>query len=96
MDPRMPICLICFYERSDGTFPPTIVCQSLEEALSIVTVQAAQIECVMLQGDVLHRDMIFEDREDYTRRKESFQDPIARRIFHRIVGSYNPSVHKMC
>ncbi len=85
-----PICVICFYAREDGSLPTSMKCWTIEEAYSLVCMRQHEIQCVMLQGDVLHRNMTFPNYEAYQKRKNTFTDKLARAIFHRIVGPYSP------
>ncbi len=91
---KVPTCLICFYQRADGSLPPSTEHESLEEAYNIVCVRDKDIECVMLYGDVLDRKMAFSSYESYQKRKSSFKDPQARAIFFRIVGEYKPEMRR--
>lgn len=89
---KVPTCLICFYQRPDGRLPPSTELQSLEEAYNIVCVRDKDIECVMLYGDVFDRKMSFKNYEAYLKQKNSFNHPLARAIFFRIVGEYTPEM----
>ena len=91
---KVPACVICFYPGADGFLPPSLQYEILEEAHAIVCIREIEIECVMLQGDVLDRKMAFKNYEHYQQRKNSFSDPLARAIFHRIVGAYHPDMRR--
>ncbi len=90
-----PACVICFYMQEDGSLPPSRHVDTLEEAYALVSIHHEIIECVMLQGDVLHRKMYFPNFQAYLNRRNSFHNPLAQAIFDRIVGEYSPRENKM-
>ena len=87
MTDSLPACILCFNIREDGTYPPTLTFQSLQEALYVV-VHDPTIECVMLLGDVIRRRQKFRSYEEYKSKRDSFEHPVARAIFDMLVGEY--------
>ncbi len=83
----IPACIICFYAREDGSYPPTITFDRLEEALYVI-VHNENVECVLLLGDVIRRNMRFSSYELYKKRRDSFEHPVAQAIFDILVGDY--------
>ncbi len=84
---EVPACLVCFYER-DGVLPPSIPFRDYESALAIVTIRQPEVECVMLDGDVISRGQTFKNYEAYMKKMNTFQNKAARAIFYRVVGPY--------
>jgi hypothetical protein len=84
---EVPVCLVCFYER-DGVLPPSRLFDNYESALAIVTIRQPDVECVMLDGDMISRGQTFKSYEAYMKKMNTFQKKTARAIFYRVVGPY--------
>ncbi len=94
MSVAFPVCVICFYPNQYGELPPSLKCFSIQEAYTLVCMRQHEIQCVMLNGDLLHRNMTYPNYEAYLAHKNTFSHPLARGIFHRIVGPYHPEMRR--
>lgn len=82
-----PACVVCFYEQN-GVLPLSLVFNEYESALQIVIIRQLEVECVMLNGDVISRDQRFKNHEEYMKKLNTFQNKTARKIAYRVMGTY--------
>ncbi len=84
---EVPACLVCFFER-DGVLPPSLPFHDYESALTIIKIRQPEVECVMLDGEVISRNQTFKTYNAYMKKLNSYQNKTARAIFYRVVGPF--------
>jgi hypothetical protein len=87
---EVPACIVCFFEQN-GVLPPSLIFHNYEDALNVIMIREAEVQCVMLSGDVITRGQTFINYEAYMNKMNTFQDNTARIIFYRVVGPYTAS-----